>query len=75
MTLGIKGLFATLSIIILSITKLWFYAECHSTECRYAECLGVVKSVTRHEEKRFVITKNFGPSTTLSVALFSIKTT
>ncbi len=72
MTLGIKGLFATLSIIILSITKLCCYAECHYTECRYAVCLGAVKSVTRHEEKRSVITKNFGPSTTLSVALFSI---
>jgi hypothetical protein len=42
-TFSVKGLFAafgitTFSKLTLSITILWYYAECRFTECRYAEC-------------------------------------
>jgi hypothetical protein len=47
-TLSIKGLFATFSIMILSITTLCNYAQCRvfycSAECRYAECRSAVNT-------------------------------
>jgi hypothetical protein len=54
MTLSIKGLFATFSIMTLRITTHCLYAKCHYAECRvfcyaecrYAECRGAHRTAT-----------------------------
>ncbi len=40
---------------MLSVSFIYYYAECHYAECRYAECHGAIcPGVSDDEEKKFL---------------------